>query len=130
MEEHIEEFRLAACDVGDNDPGPPQLRVIDMRVQFDPGHPAYQAITSAMAAAWSLAAATRVPPGSVPTRPAWPGGTRLVRATGDGWTLIGRTDGPVLLLLDRYPGLPVDIDGTPRRPELLDALTAARSAAR
>jgi hypothetical protein len=48
-----------------------------------------------------------------------------VRANGDGWTLIGRTDGPVVLLTDALPGMPVDIDDAPRLQELLTALTAA-----
>ena len=64
-------------------------------------------------------------------RTASPGKARLVRANGDGWTLIGRTDGPVLLLADAVPGLPLDIDDAPRLQELLAALTAtAERAAR
>jgi hypothetical protein len=54
-----------------------------------------------------------------------PGKARLVRATGDGWTLIGRTDGPVVLLADAIPGLPVDMQDAPRLTELLIGLTAA-----
>jgi hypothetical protein len=50
---------------------------------------------------------------------------RLVRANGDRWTLIGRTDGPVLLLTDALPGIPIDIDDAPRLQDLLTALTAA-----
>ncbi len=48
-----------------------------------------------------------------------------MRANGDGWTLIGRTDGPVVLLTDALPGMPLDIDDAPRLQELLTALTAA-----
>jgi len=62
--------------------------------------------------------------------PAGPGKARLVRANGDGWSLIGRTDGPALLVADEIPGIPVDIGDAPQLPELLGALTvaAARSA--
>jgi hypothetical protein len=42
-----------------------------------------------------------------------------------GWSLIGRTDGPVVVLTDALPGLPADIDDEPRLRELLAALTPA-----
>ncbi|MGI8452072.1 MAG: hypothetical protein ACR2MP_33790, partial [Streptosporangiaceae bacterium] len=58
-------------------------------------------------------------------RKASPGKGRLVRATGDGWTLIGRTDSPVVLLAGALPGLPVDVKDAPQLTELLTALTAA-----
>jgi hypothetical protein len=77
-----------------------QGRLIDMRGRIPPGHPAHQAVDRALAAAWSLAAATKPPPRSVRIRKASPGKARLVRATGDGWILLGRTDGPVILLAD------------------------------
>ncbi len=41
------------------------------------------------------------------------------------WSLIGRTDGPVVVFTDALPGLPADIDDEPRLQELLAALTAA-----
>ncbi|HVB43316.1 MAG TPA: hypothetical protein VNF47_11510 [Streptosporangiaceae bacterium] len=88
-------------------------------------HPAHEAVEHALAATWSLAATTKLPPGSVRVRTASPGKARLVRVNGDGWTLIGRTDGPVLLLADAIPAIPVDIDDAPRLQELLTALTAA-----
>ena len=125
MEEYIEAHRQDACEMGDADPVPPPARLIDMRGRIPPGHPAHQAVERALAAAWSLAAATRPPPGSVRIRKASPGKARLVRASGDGWTLIGRTDGPVVLLADAVPGVPVDIEDAPRLNELLTALTAA-----
>jgi hypothetical protein len=125
MEEHIEAERWDAYNMGDTDPSPVPPRLIDMRRQVPPDHPAHQVVERALAAAWSLAATTKPPPGSVRTRKAWPGKARLVRATGDGWTLIGRTDGPAVLLADAIPGLPVDIEDAPRLNELLTALTAA-----
>jgi hypothetical protein len=125
MEEHIEAARQDAYDMGDTDPSPPPARLIDMRGRIPPDHPAHQAVDRALAAAWSLAATTRPPPGSVRIRKASPGKVRLVRANGDGWTLIGRTDGPVVLLADTIPGLPVDIEDAPRLNELLTALAAA-----
>lgn len=124
MEDYIEAERWDAYNMGDTDPSPPPARLIDMRERIPPGHPAHQAVDRALAGAWSLAATTRPPPGSVRTRTA-SRNARLVRASGDGWTLVGRTDGPVLLLTDALPGLPVDIDDAPRLPELLTALTAA-----
>ena len=111
--------------MGDTDPSPPPARLIDMRGRIPRDHPTHQAVDRALAGAWSLAATTRPPPGSVRVRTASPGKARLVRANGDGWTLIGRTDGPVVLLTDAILGIPVDIDDAPRLQELLSALTAA-----
>jgi hypothetical protein len=125
MEDYIQAERQDAYDMGDTDPGPPPARLIDMRGRIPRDHPAHPAVDRALAGAWSLAATTRPPPGSVRVRTASPGKARLVRANGDGWTLIGRTDGPVLLLTDALPGMPVDIDDAPRLQELLTALTAA-----
>lgn len=125
MEEYIEADRWDACNMGDTDPTPPPARLTDMRGRIPPGHPAHQVVGHALAAAWSLAATTKPPPGSVRIRKASPGKGRLVRATGDGWTLIGRTDSPVVLLADALPGLPVDVKDAPQLNELLTALTAA-----
>ena len=125
MEEYVEAERWEAYNMGDTDPSPPPARLIDMRGRIPRDHPAHQAVDRALASAWSLAATTRPPPGSVRVRTASPGKARLVRANGDGWTLIGRTDGPVVLLTDAIPGIPVDIDGALRLQELLTALTAA-----
>jgi hypothetical protein len=82
MEEYIEVSRQDAYDMGYTDPSPPPARLIDTRGRIPSGHPAHQAVDRALAAAWSLAAATRV--GRI--RKASPGKGRLVRATGDGWT--------------------------------------------
>jgi len=108
-----------------NDPVPPPARQIDLREEIPRDHPTHQVVERALASAWSLAATSRPPPGSARVRSASPGKARLVRANGDGWTLIGRTDGPVLLLADAMRGLPVGIDDEPRLSELLTALTAA-----
>jgi hypothetical protein len=125
MEDYMQAERQDAYDMGDTDPGPPPTRLIDMRGRIPGGHPARQQVDRALAGAWSLAATSTPPPGSVRVRTASPGKARLVRANGDGWTLIGRTDGPVLLLTDALSGIPVDIDDAPRLQELLTALTAA-----
>jgi hypothetical protein len=125
MADYIEAERQVAYDMGDTDPGPPPTRLIDMRGRIPRDHPAHPAVDRALAGAWSLAATTRPPPGSVRVRTASPGKARLVRANGDGWTMIGRTDGPVVLLTDALPGMPVEIDDAPRLQELLTALTAA-----
>jgi hypothetical protein len=120
-EEHAEAHRWDAYNLGDTDPGPPPPRLIDMRQPPAGPHPS---IDRALRAAWSLAAAAKPPPGSVRSRRATRS-ARLLRAIGDGWTLIGRTDGPVILLLDDAPGVPLDIGDLPQTAGLLDALTVA-----
>jgi hypothetical protein len=125
MEDYIETSQFDAYNMGDTDPSPPLARLIDMRTALDPADLARRHVDNAVAAAWSLAATTKPPPGSVRTRKAWPGKVRLVRANGEGWTLIGRTDRPVIVLVDEIPETPIDIDQTPRLDELLNALTAA-----
>jgi hypothetical protein len=120
-EEHADAHLWDAYNLGDTDPDPPPARLIDMRQQPTTSHPS---IDRALQAAWSLAAATKPPPGSVRSRRATRN-ARMLRATGDGWTLIGRTDGPVILLLDDAPGVPLDIGEMPQISGLLDALTAA-----
>jgi hypothetical protein len=70
------------------------------------------------------------PPGSVRAGPAWPRPARVIRAAGDGWSLAGRTGGPVILFIDEAPAIPLDISDSPRIAELLDALTAAADRAR
>jgi hypothetical protein len=125
IEDYIQAEREDAYNMGDTDPSPPPARLIDMRGRIPRDHPAHQAVEHALAGAWSLAATTKPPPGSVRVRAASPGKARLVRANGDGWTLIGRTDSPVVLLTDAIPGILVDIDDAPRLQKLLTALTAA-----
>jgi hypothetical protein len=125
VEEYAAAHREDASNMGDNDSGPPPPRIIDVRGRIDPGHPAHRAVDRAVAGAWSLAATAKPPPGSVRIRKAWPGKARVVRASGDGWTVIGRTDDPVLLLLDELPGIPIDLGGALALRKLLDALTAA-----
>jgi hypothetical protein len=125
MADYTQSVREDAADVGDNDPSPPPPRLIDLRQRIPGDHPAHQVVDHALAGAWSLAATTKPPPGSVRADTASPGKARLVRANGDGWTLIGRTDGPVILLTDALPGMPIDAGDAPRLQELLTALTAA-----
>ena len=125
MQEYIEAERWHAANMGDTDPSPPAARLIDTRGRIPPGHPAHQAVDRALAGAWSLAAATKPPPGSVRVRTVPPDKARLVRANGDGWTLIGRTGGLILLLTDALPGIPLDVSDAARLRGLLAALTAA-----
>jgi hypothetical protein len=125
-EEYAEGERWDAANMGDTDLLDPPPRYIDLRQALGPDHPARPAADHAIAAAWSLAAAGQPPPGSARTARAWPAPARMVRATGDGWTLAARTGGgPAVLLLDDIPGIPVDITDAPQLDQLLDALTAA-----
>jgi len=117
-------------DMGGAGPSPPPARMVDLRERIPRDHPAHRPVERALAGVWSLAATTRPPPGSVRVRTASPGKTRLIRANGDGWTLIGRTDGPVVVLTDAFPGLIADIDDESSLRELLAALTAAAQRAR
>lgn len=84
-------------NLGESELIPHQPRLIDMRQRLADDHPA---VGRAITAAWQLAATAEPPPGSV-------------------------RSGPVVLLLDEAPGIPLDISDAPRTAELLDALTAA-----
>jgi hypothetical protein len=113
------------------DPGEPASErpaapIAGMLTDADPSSPA---VEHALTQAWALAATTRPPPGSIRITKA-AGRARVVRATGHGWTLLARTDGPVVLLLDRGPGaaLQVGADAT-HLSGLLNALTAAAARA-
>ena len=110
---------------GETDLIPAEPRLIDLRARLTGGHPAQPAVDRAVTAAWQLAATAKPPPGSVRSRGAWPRPARVIRATGDKWSLAGRTGGPVILLLDELAGVPVDISDSPKAAELLNALTAA-----
>jgi hypothetical protein len=74
--------------------------------------------------AWSWASAARPPPGAVTSRRVYQI-ARLITATGRGWSLVARTDGPAVLLHDQVPFTGMDITGDQRFPGLLDGLTAA-----
>jgi hypothetical protein len=111
-------------NLGETDLIPQEPRLIDLRARLADGHPLQPAADRAVAAAWQLASTAEPPPGSVRSAPAWPRPARMVRATGGEWSLAARTGGPVILLLDEAPGIPIDISDTPRTAELLDALTA------
>jgi len=117
-------------NLGETDLIPRQPRLIDLRQPVASTHPARPAADKAIAAAWQLAATARPPAGSVRSGPAWPKPARVVRATGDGWSMVGLTGGPVILLLDETPGRPLDISDTLKTAELLDALTAAAERAK
>ncbi|WP_239396711.1 MULTISPECIES: hypothetical protein [unclassified Frankia] len=106
----------------------PSVRFVDLLPRAPaPDHPA---VVRALREVWLLAAAAHPPPGSVRARQA-AGGGRLVRAGGDGWSLVTNTAEPALalLLVDDLADMAVDISGTDGLPRLLDALTAAASRA-
>jgi hypothetical protein len=124
-EEYHQVRQMERWNLGETDLIPQQPRLIDLRARLASDHPAQPAVSQAITAVWQLAATAKPPPGSVRSGPAWPRPARMVRAAGDKWSLAGRTGGPVILLLDEAPGIPIDISDTPRTAELLDALTAA-----
>ncbi|WP_054571491.1 hypothetical protein [Frankia sp. R43] len=104
----------------------PSVRFIDLLPRAPaPDHPP---VVRALRDLWRLAEADHPPPGSVRARQA-AGGGRLVRASGDGWSLVANTAASALLLLDDLAGMAVDITGTDGLPRLLDALTAAAARA-
>ncbi|MGH3400913.1 MAG: hypothetical protein ACRDRJ_00055 [Streptosporangiaceae bacterium] len=110
-------------NLGESNIIPQQPRLIDRRLRLAADHPARPAADQAITAAWRLAATAKPPPGSVRAGPAWPRPARVIRAAGDRWSLAGRTGGPVILLIDEAPAIPLDISDSPRTAELLDALT-------
>ncbi|MFK4687220.1 hypothetical protein RKD22_000155 [Streptomyces pristinaespiralis] len=61
------------------------------------------------------------PPGRVRSSFA-PGGARMLRADGPGWSLVARTDDMAFLLLDEEPGEVVPVGRGPELPGLLEAL--------
>lgn len=129
-EEYHEARQMQHWNFGESDLIPREPRLIDMRARLGSGHPAQPAVDRAIAAAWQLAATAKPPPGSVRSGSAWPRPARMIRATGDKWSLAARTGGPVILLVDEAPGIPLDISDTAKTAELLDALTAAADRAR
>lgn len=104
---------------GDSDPDEPRL-VDLLRVRADLSHPVIQ---DALTGAWRLAAAPGLRRETV--RAKISGRTvRMVRATGQAWSLLARPGehGPAVLLLDDPPGVVIDLAGAERLEELLDAL--------
>jgi hypothetical protein len=61
------------------------------------------------------------PPGRVRSSFA-PGGARMLRADGPGWSMVARTDDIAFLLLDDEPGEVVPVGRGPELPGLLEAL--------
>ena len=108
---------------------PCQPRLIDRRLPLAGDHPARPAADQAITAAWQLAAIAKPPSGSVRAASAWPRPARVIRAAGDRWSMAGLTGGPVILLVDETPAIPLDISDYPRTAELLDALIAAANRA-
>ncbi|MFF1479174.1 hypothetical protein ACFVYD_16715 [Streptomyces sp. NPDC058301] len=53
-----------------------------------------------------------------------PGGARMLRADGPGWSIVARTDDIAFVLLDDEPGEVVPVGRGPRLPGLLEALDA------
>jgi len=112
-------------NMGDTDLAP-SVRLVDLLPRAPaPDHPA---VVQALRAIWLLAAADHPPPGSVRARQVI-GGGRLVRAGGDGWSLVANTASLALLLLDDLAGMAVDLTGADGLPRLLDALTATAARA-
>ncbi len=82
----------------------------------------------ALREAWTLSAARTPPKGSVQARRTT-ATTRLVRAVGAGWSLVARTDGPAILVLDTVANTAIDIKDNALFQGLLAALTAAAARA-
>ncbi|MFI2370708.1 hypothetical protein [Streptomyces sp. NPDC018833] len=61
------------------------------------------------------------PPGRVRSSFA-PGGARMIRADGPGWSMVARTDDIAFLLLDEEPGEVIPVGRGPELPGLLEAL--------
>ncbi|MFJ8666564.1 hypothetical protein [Streptomyces sp. NPDC093600] len=53
-----------------------------------------------------------------------PGGARMLRADGPGWSLVARTDDMAFVLLDDQPGEVLPVTRGPQLPALLEALDA------
>nr|WP_223184261.1 hypothetical protein [Streptomyces sp. CBMA152] len=53
-----------------------------------------------------------------------PGGARMLRADGPGWSMVARTDDIAFILLDDEPGQLVPVGRGPKLPGLLEALDA------
>ncbi len=124
-EEYHQARQWQHWNLGESELIPQQPRLIDIRERLPADHPIQPAARRVITAAWRLAATAKQPPGSVRSGPASPRPARVVRAVGDGWSLAGRTGGPVVLLLDEAPGLLLDISDAPKVTELLDAFTVA-----
>lgn len=118
-----EEIEFDRLNCGDTDLAP-SVRFVDV---FPRGRaPEHPAVVRALRDVWRLAAVAHPPPGSVRAKRV-AGGRRLVRAGGDGWSLVANTAEPIqaLLLLDALAGMAVDVSDTDGLSRLLDALTAA-----
>jgi hypothetical protein len=87
--EYAEGRRWEALNMGDTDLRPIPPRLIDRRAPLRPGDPAQLAVDRALDEAWQLAEATEPQPGAIRVRKAWPR-EKVIRATGDGWTLVAR----------------------------------------
>ena len=125
--QYVEAQRWEALNMGDTDLRPVLPRLIDLRTPLEPGDPAQVVVDRALAQAWQLAVAGKPPPGSIRMRKAWPR-DRVIRASGDGWTLVARTGSPPVLILladeARRRGA-IDVSKADRAHQLLDGLTAA-----
>lgn len=81
-------------------------------------------IASSITEAWSFASAATPPPGAVTSRRVH-ASARLITASGRGWSLVARTDGPAVMMHDHVPFTAIDITRDPRLPGLLNGITAA-----
>jgi hypothetical protein len=125
--EYAEARRWQALNLGDTDLRPVLPRLIDLRAPIGRGDPAQLTVDRVLGHAWELATAAKPAPGAIRIREAWPR-DRVIRATGDGWTLVARTGSPPLLILladEARSNGAIDVSNADRAHELLDGLTAA-----
>lgn len=118
--------RWDSLNFGDTDLAPAIPRVIDLRVAVDPGATSAAGVDRAISEALELASSPNPAPESIRISQAG-AGARVIRATGNGWTLAARTGEPpvVLLLTDQVPGCLMDISDFDAAPRLLTALSEA-----
>jgi hypothetical protein len=132
MEDYIQAERQDAYDMGDTGPGPPPARLIDRRGRI----PATTRPIRQSTAPWLARGCWPPPPGRRPGRCASARITRQGPSCArerDGWTVIGRTDGPVLPLTDALPGMPIGIDALPATARVrgtIEGITLGVSAGR
>lgn len=123
LDEYLMDWREEEANWGITDPDPPPPRWIDLRQAVDVDYPG--AIPEAIASLEAIASRGELPAGTVRTRPA-SREAHLVRGTGDTVSLVARTDGPAILLLDEAPGRLLEVGHDhPRVAAVLDVLMAA-----
>lgn len=135
--EYEEPWLMRQYDFGDTDPEPPPMRLMDLRTRVRPDAGSSEPdaavmlteIHDALQEAWALSTASSPPAGAIRCRSVYRS-TRVVRASGEGWSLVARTEGPAILLLDTMPGTPLEVGEDPIVHGLAEALTDAADRAR